>query len=137
MVILQLAVLFLFLAIGELVVWLTDIPIPSSIIGMLLLTLSLQLKIIKLRHVAGVADFLVGNLGFFFVPAGVALLEYFANLVLPHSRDIRGLCSSPARLPAHRTDTAQPHFGFDTCADSDACGHRSTLRKVQRRRKDD
>lgn len=77
MVILQLAVLFLFLAIGELVVWLTDIPIPSSIIGMLLLTLSLQLKIIKLRHVAGVADFLVGNLGFFFVPAGVALLEYF------------------------------------------------------------
>ena len=55
MVILQLAVLFLFLAIGELVVWLTDIPIPSSIIGMLLLTLSLQLKIIKLRHVAGVA----------------------------------------------------------------------------------
>ena len=72
MLIIQLAVLFLFLAIGELVVYITDIPVPSSIIGMLLLTLSLQLRIIRLRHVAGVADFLVGNLGFIFVPAGVA-----------------------------------------------------------------
>ncbi len=77
MLIIQLAVLFLFLAIGELVVYLTEIPVPSSIIGMLLLTLALQLRIIRLRHVAGVADFLVGNLGFFFVPAGVALLGYF------------------------------------------------------------
>ena len=77
MLIIQLAVLFLFLALGELVVYLTGIPVPSSIIGMLLLTLALQLRIIRLRHVAGVADFLVGNLGFFFVPAGVALLGYF------------------------------------------------------------
>ena len=59
MLIIQLAVLFLFLALGELVVYLTGIPVPSSIIGMLLLTLALQLRIIRLRHVAGVADFLV------------------------------------------------------------------------------
>lgn len=77
MLIVQLAVIFLFLAIGELIVWLTGVPVPSSIIGMLLLTLSLQLRLVKLRHVAGVADFLVSNLGFFFVPAGVALLGYF------------------------------------------------------------
>lgn len=77
MLILQLAVIFLFLAAGEFVVWLTGIPVPSSIIGMLLLTSALQCKLIRLRHVSGVADFLVGNLGFFFVPAGVALLGYF------------------------------------------------------------
>ncbi|MCM1337052.1 MAG: CidA/LrgA family protein [Candidatus Amulumruptor caecigallinarius] len=77
MVILQLAVIFLFLAIGELIVWLTGVPVPSSIIGMLLLAASLQLRLVKQRHVAGVADFLVSNLGFFFVPAGVALLGYF------------------------------------------------------------
>lgn len=74
MILLQLAVIFMFLAAGELVVWATAVPVPSSIIGMLLLTLSLQAGIIKPRHVEGAAEFLVGNLGFFFVPAGVALM---------------------------------------------------------------
>lgn len=78
--ILQCAVLFAFLALGELIVWLTGIPIPASIIGMLLLTTALRLHIIRLRHVAGVADFLVKNLGFFFVPPGVALMLHF-NLI--------------------------------------------------------
>lgn len=77
MAILQLAVIFAFLAIGELIVWTTGTTVPSSIIGMLLLTLCLSLRIVKLRHVEGVADFLVQNLGFFFVPAGVALMGYF------------------------------------------------------------
>ena len=77
MIILQLSVIFACLALGELVVWLTGIPVPSSIIGMLLLTTALQCRIIHLRHVEGVADFLVKNLGFFFVPAGVGLMEYF------------------------------------------------------------
>ena len=77
MVIVQCAVIFAFLALGEIVVWFTGIPVPSSIIGMLLLTAALQAKVIDLRHVAGVADFLVKNLGFFFVPAGVALMGYF------------------------------------------------------------
>ena len=45
--ILQCAVLFSFLALGELVVWLTGIPIPSSIIGMLLLTAALKMKIVR------------------------------------------------------------------------------------------
>lgn len=75
MVIFQLAIIFMFLAVGELIVWATAVPVPSSIIGMLLLTLSLQLGIVKPRHVEGAADFLVTNLGFFFVPAGVALMS--------------------------------------------------------------
>lgn len=73
--ILQFGILFLFVALGEFVVWLTGIPIPSSIIGMLLLTLSLQAGIIKPRHVEILANFLVHNLGFFFVPAGIGLMN--------------------------------------------------------------
>lgn len=72
--ILQFALLFAFLAAGELIVAATDIPIPSSIIGMLLLTTSLKLRIIRLNQIERVADFLVRNLGFFFVPAGVGLM---------------------------------------------------------------
>lgn len=73
--ILQCAVLFAFLAIGETVVYYTGIPIPSSIIGMLLLTAALKLRIVRLMWVDKVSDFLVSNLGFFFVPAGVGLMR--------------------------------------------------------------
>lgn len=69
----QCGIIFGFLAIGELIVWLTGIKLPSSIIGMLLLTACLQLKWIRLRWVEGIANFLVKNLGFFFIPPGVAL----------------------------------------------------------------
>lgn len=77
MVIRQLAILFGCLALGELIVFLTHVPLPSSLIGMLLLTLALKLKILRLEWVQGLADFLVANIGFFFVPPGVAVMLYF------------------------------------------------------------
>ena len=64
----QCSILFGCLALGELIVYLTGIKLPSSIIGMLLLTLFLQLGWIKLEWVQGLTNFLVANLGFFFVP---------------------------------------------------------------------
>ena len=75
--ILHFAILFGCLALCELIVYLTGIKLPSSIIGMLLLTLFLKLGWIKLHWVQGLSDFLVANLGFFFVPPGVALMLYF------------------------------------------------------------
>ncbi|MCD8318305.1 MAG: CidA/LrgA family protein [Paraprevotella sp.] len=65
------------LALGDLVVWATGVKLPGSVIGMLLLTLFLQLGWVKLRWVKGFSDFLVSNMGFFFVPPGVALMPYF------------------------------------------------------------
>ena len=73
----QCAILFGCLALGELIVFITGIKLPSSIIGMLLPTLFLKLGWIKLHWVQGMSDFLVANLGFFFVPPGVALMLYF------------------------------------------------------------
>lgn len=73
----QCAILFGCLALGELIVFLTGVKLPSSIIGMLLLTLFLKLGWIKLHWVQGMSDFLVANLGFFFIPPGVALMLYF------------------------------------------------------------
>ena len=77
MMIRQLAILFGCLALGELLIFLTGIPLPSSIIGMLLLTLLLQLRAIRLEWVQTLADFLVANIGFFFVPPGVAIMCHF------------------------------------------------------------
>ena len=75
--VLQCAIIFGCLAIGELLVWLTGIKLPSSIIGMLILAFLLQVKAVKLRQVEGMANFLVKNFGFFFVPAAVSLMLYF------------------------------------------------------------
>ena len=75
MMIRQLAIIFGCLALGEFIICLTHIPLPSSIVGML--TLLLKLKVIRLEWVRSISDFLVGNIGFFFVPPGVAIMLYF------------------------------------------------------------
>ena len=73
----QCFILFGCMAAGELITMLTGVKLPSSIIGMLLLTLLLKVKVIKLEWVRGLIDFLIANLGFFFVPPGVALMLHF------------------------------------------------------------
>ncbi len=73
----QCFILFGCMALGELIIMATGLKLPSSIIGMLLLTALLKLKVVKLEWVRGLTDFLIANLGFFFVPPGVALMLHF------------------------------------------------------------
>lgn len=73
--ILQFGVLFVFLVLGELVVKFTGVPVPSSIIGMVLLCAGLKCGVVKLEWVDRLSSFLVHNLGFFFVPAGIGLMN--------------------------------------------------------------
>ena len=44
---------------------------------MLLLTFLLDEKVINVNSVKGISQFLVSNMAFFFVPSGVAIMEYF------------------------------------------------------------
>ena len=76
----QFFVIFGCLALGEFVVWATGIKLPSSIIGMLLLTLFLKLGWVKLKWVERLSELLIANLGFFFVPPGVALILYLDDI---------------------------------------------------------
>ena len=48
---------------------------PASVIGMILLLLCLLTGFLKIEHVQEKADFLLGNMGIFFVPAGVSLIQ--------------------------------------------------------------
>ena len=77
MLIIYCAIIFGCLALGELIVYLTGIHFPSSIIGMILLTLFLHLGWIKLHWVKAFSDMLISHLGLFFVPPSVAILAYF------------------------------------------------------------
>ncbi|MCU7547538.1 CidA/LrgA family protein [Chitinophagaceae bacterium LB-8] len=72
----QCAIILGCLTIGELIVSLTGIKLPASIIGMILLTVSLRAGWIKVQSVKEIADLLTKNLAFFFVPSGVAIMLY-------------------------------------------------------------
>lgn len=74
------AIIFGCLGIGELIVTLTHIPFPSSIIGMLFLTLFLQLGWIKLQSIKALSDLLISNLGLFFVPPSIGIMAYFKQI---------------------------------------------------------
>ena len=73
----QCAIIFGCLFFGELIVYFSGIKIPASIIGMLLLTSLLLMKIIKLDDVKEVSNFFVKHMGFFFIPPGVAIMVYY------------------------------------------------------------
>ena len=50
---------------------------PASVIGMLLMLVLLAAGVLKLDHVREKADFLLANMAFFFLPAGVSVINYF------------------------------------------------------------
>ena len=72
--------------VGELVAQVLPFPFPSSVIAMVLLFVLLCAKVIKPHHIRQKGDFLLKNMAFFFIPAGVGILENFdqlkANLLL-------------------------------------------------------
>ncbi|MGX7025702.1 CidA/LrgA family protein [Vagococcus hydrophili] len=74
----QLFVIFLFSFLGEIVSKI--IPIPGSVIGMVLLFFALHFKWIKMEQVEDTGHWLINNMGLFFVPAGVGLMANFEML---------------------------------------------------------
>ena len=56
---------------------LLPVPFPASVIGMALLFALLATGVLKLEHVREKADFLLANMAFFFLPAGVNAMNYF------------------------------------------------------------
>lgn len=65
---------------GEILSHTLSLPLPGSLIGMILLFVLLNLHIIRLEHISAVSDFLLGHLPFFFIPAGVALMTSFGHI---------------------------------------------------------
>jgi holin-like protein len=55
-------------------------PLPGSIIGMILLLLLLCFKLLKMKHIQDVGGFFLRNMGVFFVPPCVGIIEYFGLL---------------------------------------------------------
>lgn len=79
-IVLQVIVLILFtLAMNVLAKWL-HLPIPGTILGIIVLFLLLKLKVVKLDWVEAGASWLLAELLLFFVPAAVGIMDYIPML---------------------------------------------------------
>ncbi|EZH68119.1 hypothetical protein DH09_01685 [Bacillaceae bacterium JMAK1] len=76
MLLLQLAVLVLFYFVGMMISNWIPFPIPGSVIGMLLLLLCLQLKVIKIQWVKKGATLLIVHMPLLFIPILAGLIQH-------------------------------------------------------------
>lgn len=79
----QLFVLFGTALLGQIISGLLPFPFPGTIIAALILFLLLEFKIVKLDQLKDVIHLSNKYLAFVFVPAGVAIMEYFLEFSLP------------------------------------------------------
>lgn len=73
-------IILIFSLIGEAISTLFHLPVPGSIIGLVLLFLALEFKIIRLRHIDTVGNFLLSNMTILFLPAAVGIMEKFNDI---------------------------------------------------------
>lgn len=72
----QFLIILIICVIGDILNKVVHVPLPSSIIGMILLFICLLTGLIKLEMIDEISKFLLEHLAFFFIPAGVGLIAY-------------------------------------------------------------
>lgn len=73
---LQIAFLYVLSLLGGIIVEFLHLPLPGSIIGLIILLLLLHMKIVKKEYVADGAGFLLPILTLLFIPAAVGVVNY-------------------------------------------------------------
>ena len=73
----QIGIIFTVCWLSILVEKILPFAFPASVIGMILLFICLLAGVLKIEHIQEKADFLLENIAFFFVPAGVSIINYF------------------------------------------------------------
>ncbi|HHU20109.1 MAG TPA: CidA/LrgA family protein [Bacilli bacterium] len=75
-ILLQVGLIYLFLLLAIAIKNILSIPLPATIIGLILLFLALQLKLIKLAWIEQGGRFLMVQLLLFFIPSAVGIVNY-------------------------------------------------------------
>ncbi|KXH82100.1 hypothetical protein AU377_06815 [Sporosarcina sp. HYO08] len=76
MIFLQVLVLFGFSMVGNWLQNLLHLPLPGSIIGLILVWLCLMLKVFPLRWIESGALFFLSYLPLFYIPAAIGIMNY-------------------------------------------------------------
>jgi holin-like protein len=64
-------------AAGDWLVRATHLPVPGSVVGLVVLAALIETRVLPIELVRAAADLLVRHLALLYVPAGVALLAYW------------------------------------------------------------
>lgn len=76
----QIGIVFMVCLMGEGIAKLLPISFPASVISMIILFILLLSKLLKPGHIKQKTDFLLKNMAFFFIPAGVTIMENYEFL---------------------------------------------------------
>lgn len=76
----ELIIILVIYFVGEFISKTFNLPIPGNILGMILLFIMLYIGIIKVEQVNAIATFFLDHLAFFFIPAGVGLMNSFGEI---------------------------------------------------------
>lgn len=76
----QIGILFAICWVSQIVESILPFAFPASVIGMALLFALLCTHKLRIGHIREKSDFLLENMAFFFVPAGVSIVNYFDAL---------------------------------------------------------
>ena len=79
----QLMIIFMISLVGEGISSVFPLPVPGSIIGLVLLFLALQFKLLRLRHISMVGNFLLANMTILFLPPAVGIMDKF-QVIAPY-----------------------------------------------------
>lgn len=90
-VILQIGLVLGVCLVGEGISLLLPVPFPGSVIAMILLFILLLSRLVRPEHIRQKSDFLLQNMAFFFIPAGVGIMEYIGDL-LPYLLPLLLIC---------------------------------------------
>lgn len=74
---------FMISLVGEGISSVFHLPVPGSIIGLVLLFLALQFKLLRLRHISMVGNFLLANMTILFLPPAVGIMDKF-QVIAPY-----------------------------------------------------
>lgn len=74
--VLGLGLLLAFAAAGQALTGALGLPLPGSVVGLVLLWAALGLKVVRLHWITDAADGLLGILGLLFIPATVGFLQF-------------------------------------------------------------
>lgn len=76
----QIGLVFGICLLGQVVAEFLPLAFPGSVISMVLLFLLLLFRVIKVDHIKKKAEFLLKNMAFFFIPAGVGIVAQFDQI---------------------------------------------------------
>ena len=79
----QLMIIFMISLVGDGISSVFHLPVPGSIIGLVLLFLALQFKLLRLRHISMVGNFLLANMTILFLPPAVGIMDKF-QVIAPY-----------------------------------------------------